>query len=988
MSKKFKLFIASSGELMDYRNELELKIASKNKILMDEKDLFVELVRWEDLSAIIAQERLQKIYDEEIKVCDMFVLLAFDKIGQFTKEEFYVAYETFKRKGKPKILTFFNKSAKSIDNTIDEFKKELDDIGHFYNFYDSFDDFWIQLNKQLDILLKKPKDSKTPKQIGSLPPFNPSIFLGRDSDIENIYKSFFEDGKAVLLINGNGGIGKTTIASKYYHQYQDEYTHQIWAFNESEIDNTILSLATELNISFDAKDTKEQSVTRVLKRLNELDKPTLFIIDNVDSLEDLEKNYQYLLQVPKLHILITSRVQDFDFFEKHNIDKLPPDIAKELFLKHYKKHKESESELLDRVLEMIDYNTLLIEILAKNLNQFNKLKPYTLQDMLQDMVNGGILNIKAKEINTQYHKLKKQTPQDIIQAMYSFSNLNELETKVLSIFSIIPAIAIPFEELESFLKIEDLDELLLKLYNTSWLNYDEENSTFSINPIVAEIVRDKNKTSLYQNAQELIDEVINVLDYEGYDKATVYVSYAESILNFLKYNKEAYYDLSIIADIVGKFYQSYGSAIKTLEYYEEYNRLIKELYESNPQNVDYKNSLAISYERLGNIYTTLGDTQEALKYYKEYNRLTKELYESDKDNVGFKNNLAISYQNLGNTYKTLGDIDEALKYYKEFNILEKELYDSNKESVKYKNGLAISYQNIGSIYETRGDIDKALECYEKYNRLEKELYESDKENVEYKNSLAVSYNNLGNTYKTLGDIDKALNYYEETNKLLKELYESNKEIINYKNNLAVSYQNLGNIYKTLGDIIEALKYYKYEVKLFEELYESNKESAVYKNNLAISYGKLGDIYVTRENIDKALECYEKYNRLEKELYESDKENVEYKNSLAVSYNNLGNIYKSRGNTQKAFEYYEKVAKLFKELYESNPQNVDYKNGLAISYINLFTIYAELQDTQKAKEYIDKSYSIYQELTANYPQNVEYQRNYELVKEIKQMLEEL
>jgi len=34
----------------------------------------------------------------------------------------------------------------------------------------------------------------------------------------------------LLLVNGEGGIGKTTFASRYYHQYADEYAHVGWVF--------------------------------------------------------------------------------------------------------------------------------------------------------------------------------------------------------------------------------------------------------------------------------------------------------------------------------------------------------------------------------------------------------------------------------------------------------------------------------------------------------------------------------------------------------------------------------------------------------------------------------------------------------------------------------------------------------------------------------------------------------------------------------------
>ena len=74
---------------------------------------------------------------------------------------------------------------------------------------------------------------------------------------------------------------------------------------------------------------------------------------------------------------------------------------------------------------------------------------------------------------------------------------------------------------------------------------------------------------------------------------------------------------------------------------------LQELYEAFPQNVNFKNGLAISYEKLGSTYTALGQLDSALIYFKDETDLFIELYEAFPQNVNFKNGLAISYNYLG-----------------------------------------------------------------------------------------------------------------------------------------------------------------------------------------------------------------------------------------------------------------------------------------------------------------------------------------------------
>ena len=61
--------------------------------------------------------------------------------------------------------------------------------------------------------------------------------------------------------------------------------------------------------------------------------------------------------------------------------------------------------------------------------------------------------------------------------------------------------------------------------------------------------------------------------------------------------------------------------------------------------------MAISYSKLGSTQSSLGNLEKALEFFESYYALRKELYESYPTNVGFKNGLAISYYKLGAFYK-------------------------------------------------------------------------------------------------------------------------------------------------------------------------------------------------------------------------------------------------------------------------------------------------------------------------------------------------
>jgi len=56
-------------------------------------------------------------------------------------------------------------------------------------------------------------------------PFKSNVFLGRNKTLAQLKDKLFdsEQDNLLILINGQGGIGKTSLASQYYHRYQDDY---------------------------------------------------------------------------------------------------------------------------------------------------------------------------------------------------------------------------------------------------------------------------------------------------------------------------------------------------------------------------------------------------------------------------------------------------------------------------------------------------------------------------------------------------------------------------------------------------------------------------------------------------------------------------------------------------------------------------------------------------------------------------------------------
>ncbi len=67
-----------------------------------------------------------------------------------------------------------------------------------------------------------------PKELTArIPKTAPDKIVGREAELGDLHRRLF-DKKQVVLVNGMGGIGKTTLAQVYTAKYWDEYRHVAW----------------------------------------------------------------------------------------------------------------------------------------------------------------------------------------------------------------------------------------------------------------------------------------------------------------------------------------------------------------------------------------------------------------------------------------------------------------------------------------------------------------------------------------------------------------------------------------------------------------------------------------------------------------------------------------------------------------------------------------------------------------------------------------
>lgn len=706
-------------------------------------------------------------------------------------------------------------------------------------------------------------NDKTISKFLGLPPFLPDVFLGREADLAAIHQQLANQNNLLLLVNGEGGIGKTTVAAHYSHQYRTHYAHLAWVFAQSSLVDTILTLELPLQLAPGDNLSTQARIDRLLLTMAELKAPCLLVIDNANDLSQLQAYYGVLCRCSNFRILLTTRITTFLQAPIHPIGHLDKTAAKALFNTHYADHDPQEDALLDELLVAVGYNTLVIELLAKNLQCNNRLRQkYSLGQLVADLRLKGLFGLShSREVDTVYHStgtaLRQEKPEAIIAAMYSLGELNQSEQTLISVFAVLPAVPIGFEVLEDLLEgVEGVESGFESLSQKGWIEFEKGEKGFKCSPVVQGVVRHQHgvesngqgKSLLFEHCESLIDRLVDKLDYEEstghllncrYEQGFVYAQYAESLLGCIG-DKER--SLAVLFERLGRFYQTMGDIDKALSFYESYRELVKVLHDAHPEDVSFKDGLAIAYEKLGDIHAALGNLDKALGFYEDDAELTKALYNADPQNVSLKNGLAISYSKLGDTHAALGHLNKALGFYEKRSELGKALHDAHPQNVSFKNGLAISYSKLGETHTALGHLNKALGFYEDGIELFESLHNVHPRDVSFKNGLAVFYLKLGNTNAALDNLDKALGFYENGAELTKALHNAHPQNVSFKNGLAVSFAKLGVFYRDhKNDKQTASQYFEQAKTLWQALARDCPGYVEYQNNLEAIENLLNDL---------------------------------------------------------------------------------------------------------------------------------------------------
>ena len=752
------------------------------------------------------------------------------------------------------------------------------------------------------------KSVEIPRRLTNFIPVNADHILGRETEMAEIEVQL-NNKRPSVLVNGVGGMGKTSVATKFMVERSTEYKHLAWltvsgtvleAFiNNEELKNS-LYIKEEVN-TFIFNKNIDGAFKHLFKKLNDLEK-TLIILDNANDFADLLQ-YQHLFETAKCHILITSRTQP-QSWQMVKIERLDDAEALALFRK-YAPHIIADDTPILALLKHLDFHTLLIELIAKSAHasaiSFEKLEAIIQKNFIHDEL------LQKRKVETGEHgksledNTKRAKIEDYIWLIFqNIADISEPSKAILKAMALLP-IATAYddnllEELFTFFNIkEEIFELLDHIVERGWLDVVREDGQvkYKMHPLIADVVIKKLEVNV-DFAEDYINRIANLINYENTNtehnlfEIKQYQPLAERLSDlFFEENKASVSDL---LDRLGNLDENFGFYQKAAFYGERTLEIAESIFEPN------NDTIAVRQSNLAAVYKNLGNYEAAAT-------LLETALESVKKKFGIEHPTIPAYQsNLATVYTELGNYEAAAT-----------LLETALESVKKKFGtkhptVAVCQSNLANVYSDLGKYKAAAALLEIALQSDLNNFGADHPTV------AVRQSNLANVYSDLGK-------YEAAAALLEIALQSDLKNFGADHpTVAVRQSNLALVYKALG------KYEAAAVLLEIALQSDLKNFGADHPNVAVCQSNLAMVY-------KELGKYEAAAALLKIALKSDLKNFSADHpTVAVRQNNLAIVYYETGQKAEA-----------KTLWQAAYQN--YLKNLGETHPNtiLFKQYAEMQD---------------------------------------------
>jgi tetratricopeptide (TPR) repeat protein len=719
-----------------------------------------------------------------------------------------------------------------------------------------------------------------------------------------------EAGRAVALVSGLGGVGKSLLAAEYAHLFASRYPGGVVWLSAAGHDPTGAALtakqskATALTAK-QSKNAADTAITELARRLNversprsdlsnldhstlrgwvasEIDsrgRAVLWIVDDIPTRLDAAGLDAWRCPGPLVHELITTRDRGHSRFQAVNLDVLRPADALSL-LTQGRPLPPAERVEAEALAEELGYHPLACDVaglyiagstsfasyrrrLAGNIDQFDELA-----SQLADQLPGG----HAREITATLATSLKQLSPRAWQLLWLAGFFAPAPIPRWLLVRVFAALTTGDDDAAELA----LNQALHDRHCDGLWSYDPTSTAVTVHVLVSATATALDHPPL---ERELVRQAANVAltgvfrlgpDMDGEEVSAEerwgYLSVQNEVVVHARYFAADQDADPELLNGLALFESAAGRHVAAAELYRgvlTWDQRI--LGGDHPDTLITRKNLATAYELAGSLVDAPLQHEQVL-------------IDSERILGADHPDTLTSRSYLANAYRAAGRLGEALLQY------ERTLADRQRILTADHPDTLTSRHNLAVAYDEAGRLDEALPLYEQtvtdYERI---LGRHHPNTLDSRDSLA-------DAYREAGRLDKALPLYEQS------LADSERILghdhPDFSDTLERRY-SLARAYREAGRLGEALPLYEQTLADRERFFWDDPVTLIIRDSLARAYREAG-------RLDEALPLYEQT------LADSERILGAGHPDALTSLSNLAHAYREAGRLGEALPLYEQT----------------------------------------------------------------------------------